>query len=521
MQQLSGIDQIFFALDTATTDAILGGLIRFEAPKDGQPLPDEVFMRHRLVERMDYIPPLKLIRIRTPLGLDHDWIKEADRVDVDKHIHTVHVAAPGTNRELDAELSRIMATPLVQDRPMWDYTIFEGLEDGGVAHLFRVHHGIVDGGLMTQIWTLLSDEPGPLELPDTAVHHPEPLFGRPELIARGVMAFANKPVLMVKMQAITAKWLVQRWGEDGVMTVPALVARMLPGELGKPLANLVNRRQRAVGKQEITTQYPTLLPPNLPINGLMTARRAFVHVNLPFAEAKQIGKAEGATLNAVVVAACAGALRRWLQDKNQLPDKPLVLCAPMSTRDGNETEKWANYIDMIHVPMPTHIEDPVERLHYARTELTKARQSFLANPSIFTRNTSRLVPRDLFHWINEVLVRLPEGFPRTLDNVTVSNVRGPEHINSMNGLPVAGYYPVPFLTPGGGVNLSLWSYRDHLCFGILGCPDKTGDLWPLARYLHEAIIEMHDAVLGTETPSAARADDSQLPPDSNVVKLLG
>lgn len=512
MQQLSGIDQIFFALDTATTDAILGGLIRFDAPAEGQPVPDEVFMRGRLSERLEYIPPLHMVRVRTPLGLDHDFIAEADRVDVAAHIKTVHLPAPGTSVELDTEISRIMATPLVPDRPMWDYTVFDGLDDGGVAHLFRVHHGVVDGGLLTEIWTALSDEPGPLTHPDTKVTWPEPLGGRTELLARALLATAKKPLLMAKMQGIGAKWIVNNWSKDGLMTVPGLVARLLPGELGRPLVSLVNARQRAVGRPEVTMNYPTLRPPNLPINGQMTSKRHFVHVNLPFSEARRIGKVFGTTLNGVVVAACAGALRRYLLDHDMLPDKPLVLCAPMSTRKGDEDEKWANYIDMMHTPLPTHLADPVDRLKTAAAELAVARSSFESMPAVFTRETSRLIPRDLFGMINQVLIRLPEGTPRTLDNVTVSNVRGPGQVNSMNGLTVSGYYPVPFLTPGAGINLSLWSYRDHLCFGILGCPDKTGDLWPLAGYLYEALMELHDAADAVEaaaqTPAADDADDA-------------
>ncbi len=510
VQQLSGIDQIFFALDTPTTDAILGGLIRFDPPTDGQPVPDEVFMRGRLGERLEYLPPLHMVRVRTPLGLDHDYIAEADRIDVAAHIHTVILPSPGGDEELAAEISRIMATPLVPNRPMWDYTVFEGLADGGVAHLFRVHHGVVDGGLLTQVWTALSDAPGAMAHPDTKVTWPEPIGGRAELAVRALLGLAKKPLLMAKMQAVGVKWIIRRWPEDGIMTVPALLAKMIPGELGRPLTALVNKRQRAVGKPDITTQYPTLFPPKTPLNGQLTARRHFVFVDLPFAKTKAIGTPFGATLNAVIVAVCSGAVRRYLQDRDMLPDKPMVLCCPISTRTGTEEEPWANYIDMMHVAFPTHIADPVERLRIASRDLATAKLSFDSMPEVFTRETSRLIPRDLFSVINHVLVRLPESLPRTLDNVTISNVRGPAQVNSMNGLNVHGYYPVPFLTPGGGINLSLWSYRGQLCFGILGCPDKTGDLWQLSRYVAEAVDELADAVARVTAAEKAALEASDI-----------
>lgn len=494
MQQLSGIDQIFFSHDTPTTDAILGGLICFDAPEPGQPVPDEVFMRVRLSERLEYLPPLHMVRVRTPLGLDHDYLAEADRIDVAAHLRTVRLPDPGGDAELAAEISRIMATPLVPDRPLWDYTVFEGLAGGGVAHLFRVHHGVIDGGLLTQVWMTLSDTPGPLAHPDSKVTWPEPLGGRVELAARAVLGLAKKPLLAAQMQLEGVRWAVRRWPHDGLMTLPAAVAKLLPGELGRPVAALVNRRQRAVGHPDVTPAYPTLFPPQTGLNGQLSSKRHFVFVDLPFAETKAVGAPLGVTLNGVVVAAGAGAVRRYLQDRGTLPDKPLVLCCPISTRTGAEPEPWANYIDMMHVPFPTHLADPLERLRVASSDLTRAKTSFDGLPSAFNRDTSRLIPRDTFTVVNNLLVRLPNRIPRTLDNITISNVRGPAQVNRMNGLSVAGYYPVPFLTPGGGINLSLWSYRDQLCVGIMGCPDRTGELWGLAGYLREEVAVLAAAV---------------------------
>ncbi len=494
MQQLTGMDQLFLGLDTATTNCIVGALTVFEPPAKGQPVPDEAFMVTRITERLEYVPSLHMIIVKTPLGLDHDYLAEAENIDVAAHVSTVRLDQPGTVGQFSQTVARIMEAPLDHSRPMWDLTVIEGLENGGMAHLLRFSHGVIDGSLMTRVNNILSDEPGPLEHPNTKVAHKEPRFGKAEMLARAVAGLAKKPYQIVSIQVEGTKWMIGRFPQDGLFTMPAMMARMMPGELGRPLTSLINIRQRAKGQPEITPFYPTLLTPRTPINGHVSARRQVAFVDLELEDFKTITHNFGTTLNNAVVAVCAGALRKYMMARGILPKRPLIVCCPVSLRTGEESEPWANYVNMMQAPLPTNVADPVERLRLVIAELKLAKGSFDGMPTHLMRDSSRLAPRDGFGLMSGLMAKAPTALTFPMSNVTVSNVRGPQQINTLNGLPVVAYYPVSFLTPGGGINLSLWSYQNHLFFGIVGDPEQVEDLRPMSDYMRESLTELVDAV---------------------------
>ncbi len=493
MQQLTGVDELFVGLESPTTNSVVGVLIRFDDPTEGQPLPDETFMRNRILERIDYLPPMRQVLIHTPFHLDYDYLGEVDRVDVAAHLATVRLPQPGTKEQLASEVARIMGTSLVADRPRWDYTIIEGLEGGGIAHLLRVDHAAVDGAMFTYMFNAMSDDPPPLREEDTKIPFPEPFGGQAEMLVRGLAGVAVKPYRVAALSVAGAKWMVRRFPKDGLTTLPALAAKIIPGDVGKPLVNLINKRQRAAGEPEIASMIPTLFPPKTPFNRQVSSRRLFAYTELPLEESKAIGKVFGATLNNVVVTVCAGAIRQLLLDKGYPVDKPLVVCCPVSLRTGHEKDPWANHINMMYAPLPIDIADPAERLKVVTAELTKAKSSFDNMPTHLIREASRMVPSAIMGIATNVLVRLPGDLSRTWFNVTISNVRGPDRVNTLNGLAVAGYHPSAFLTVGGNLNLSLWSYRGKLCMGVVGAPEQVGDLWPIAEHMHEALAELKQA----------------------------
>lgn len=493
MQQLTGVDQLFVGLASPTTNTVVGALVTFEKPEDGQPLPDEAFMRKRFEDRLDYLVPMRQIMIETPLMLDYDYLGEVDRVDIAAHLTTVQLPGQGDYDDLCGEIARIMGTSLVPDRPRWDYTIFEGLEGGGIAHLLRVDHAAVDGAMFTYLFNALADEPGQLREEDTKIPFPEPLGGKPEMFLRGLFGAATKPVKAVTLQAAFAKWLVDRFPEDRLTTIPALVAKLIPGDVGKPLVDLINRRQRAAGQPEIASLMPTLFPPRTPFNRHVSSRRTYAFTELPLAEGKAVGKTFGMTLNHVFVSLCAGAVRRLMEANGYPVDKPLVVCVPVSLRKGDEKDPWANHINMMFLPFPTDLSDPVDRLHACAAELKKAKESFDALPQHLVRQASSLIPGEMMILGTNLLVRLPGDLSRTWFNVTLSNVRGPAQLNRMNGLAVRGYFPASFLTVGGNLNVSLWSYEGRMCIGVAAAREQIGDLTPFVGYLHDALEELREA----------------------------
>ncbi|MGV9710179.1 wax ester/triacylglycerol synthase family O-acyltransferase [Gordonia sp. NPDC003424] len=496
MQQLTGLDQMFFSLDSQTTNAVLGGLVRFEPLADGQTGPDEAFMRKRLAERLPFIPPMTKVVRNVPLGLDYGYLADPGRIDLDDHLRTIELPAPGDEQALAEEVSRIMGYPLRDDRPLWDLWIIKGLADGSIAMLLRIHHGMVDGSTMPRIWDLFSDEPTePMEADTTGkAPLPEPFFGDAEMAVRAVAGTLKRPLTMTRLTYRFGKWVVQRYPEDGLTTVPGLVTKVLPGAPGRVGAGAVNFFRRRRGADEIQPYLQTWFPPRTEFNSRASSSRHFVFSEMELARVKKVGKRMDATLNNTVVALCAGAVRRYLEEHGGTPDEPLCVCVPVSLRHENIEVPWANHVHMMFSDFPTQIEDPIERVRVVTTDLTKAKNSFDGLPTHLIREASNFLPKDLFSWMTKLWIRLPEKYSRAPWNIVVSNVRGPSKPATMNGVKVLGYWPASFLSIGGGLNITLQSYVDKICFGFIGAPELVGDLWPLVGYMNDALEELEAAV---------------------------
>ncbi len=505
MQQLTALDVMFSSLDTETTNGMLGGLVLHEPPTDGRTAADVAFMRERIAARLPYLPPLHRRLVKLPIGIDHDYLGRPDRIDLTRHVRGLTLAAPGTHAQLSAEVSRLMSTSLDPDLPPWDYTVIDGLEDGSVAHLLRIHHLVVDGGSMPVLWDLLADEPtAPLGPP--ASSHPEPRYGTPELLARELGGVFAKPIHFAAFQARFVGWLAGQVREHGPLAPLSLPARMmLPGGLAKPVQRLLNERLRSRGIAPIQPYIPALRAPKTPFNSRVSAERTFVFAELPLGEVRAAGKALGGTINDVVLGVCAGALRRYLQARGIPAEAPLIVCVPVSIRTQDEKLQWANFVHMIFAELPTQLDDPVARVRTASAAVKNAKGSFDAMPTGLIREASRFIPSAMFNLAMRLMVKLPDGLSKGPWNVVVSNVRGPSKPATMDGVRIKGYWPASFLSVGGGINITLQSYCDSLCFGFMANPEQAGDLEPLVGYMREALDETLAAAVALQTGEAAAA----------------
>lgn len=490
VQQLSGMDGMFLSVDTPTSNGIMGGLIIYDPPED----PDAGSLRRvhdRILERLDSIPPLRWVRTAVPIGINNAYWSEADEVDVAAHLHEVRLAAPGTDVQLAALVSSIMESGLPKDRPQWDYTVIRGLEGGRLAHLIRIHHGVIDGGTVPTVLDLLSDHPtvdaDPRDIRPTG---PRVLEGRAGAATRGVVGLATAPVRLLGIQARTVKYLFDRRADDGLLALPAFLARMLPGATSRPVTGLLNRHRRRAGRPDVQPLIPAIRTPKCPFNGRITARRSYAFADLPLAEVKAVGKAFGVTLNDAVVAVCAGALRRYMLSIGEMPTEPLIVCVPASIRTGAERERWTNHISMFFAEFPTHLEQPEDRLSAVHTDLKDAKETFDALPTHMFRDVMRFVPQTFWNVSVALMNKAPDWVPGATWNVVVSNVRGPSQTVEMCGATMAGYWPAAFLTPGIGLNITLQSYRDRIDVGFMGCTDLVPDPWQLPPLMTEELAAL-------------------------------
>ena len=503
MQKLTGLDEMFLSVDAArTTNGAMGGLVVFERPET----PDaarEAAITARIEERIDRLPFLRWTLAKVPFGLDHPRWVDTGSVDVADHVRTVTVAAPGGDRELAAEVASIMATPLPSGRPLWELVVIDGLQGGRLAHLIRIHHGLIDGTSVPTVLDILSDEPNQdLGFEAVPAHDGDRFAGRIGMLGRGLAASAVRPARFAGLQLRTASWLVSRVEHDGLVAAPAFAGRLLPGPLGAPFRRVANLRRG--DRPEVTSLIPTLRKPATPVNGRIGAERSYAFSDLPLADFKKVGKAYGVTLNDVVIAVVAGSLRRYLEERGGVPEKPLVVCIPASMRTGDEDPHWANHVSMFFAELPTDVTDPVERLHAAHARVKQGKDTFDALPTHLIREASDFIPGAVWTVPQRLLAKAPDKVPASQWNVVVSNVRGPSKPVSVTGATMAGYWPAAFLTVGLGLNITLQSYVDRVDFGFMGATNLTGDLWEMPDHMAAELAQLLEAVeaLETESPGA-------------------
>src|SRR5215467_7965716 len=311
MQQLSGLDAAFLALETANTTGHVGGLCLLDPADVPEPL-TLARLTDVLAERLPLVPVLRRKLLNAPLGLDQPyWIDDAD-FDIEYHVREIALPRPGSDAQLTEQVSRLHARPLDRSRPLWELYLITGLARKRAAVYSKIHHAAVDGVSGTELLTVLFDlTPAGRELPAAEPFQPERPPPLPVLAARTAMRLAWRPVQTVRI----ANELV----------------RLLP-TLASPVNTLVGEMLGLNrGDGSVIPTRPGRAPVT-PFNRAITPHRRFAFRSVDLDTVKTVKNAFGVSVNDVVMAMCAGALRRWLIDHDALPDHPLVAMIPVSVR---------------------------------------------------------------------------------------------------------------------------------------------------------------------------------------------
>jgi diacylglycerol O-acyltransferase len=316
--------------------------------------------------------------------------------------------------------------------------------------------------------------------------------GKVGMLARGVAGAAVRPVRMARLQVGLANWAAGRVKEDKVAALPATLAQLMPGELAKPFAALANRLEKDTGRADVAPLLPTLYVPDSVFNGNVTNRMGMVAADMELATLRKIGKLAGGTINDAVVAILAGACRRYMAEHGGISDRPLVAAVPISWRTGDEEHRWANQVWMIFAPVPTHLEDPLERLKYAKEQMNIAKRNWQNMPGHLLREASSLMPAELTMGPGaKVMTRLPRKLTPSMMNINISNVKGPSERPYFDGTLMQRYIVFGFLSPGVGALFGGQSFGDHIAVSATCSIDILPDYRKLERFMNEA----HDELL--------------------------
>ncbi len=487
-RRLSGLDAAFLALETPTSTGHVGGLSILDPTTAPEPF-DLDRLTRLLAQRIHRVPVLRQRLQLVPLGIDQPMWVDDEHFDLGYHVREIGLPRPGSDAQLSEQVARLHARPLDRSRPLWETYLISGLNGGRVAVYTKVHHAAMDGlagaDLLLVLYDLTPDTPDPGEPPP---FDPTPAPSSVELGLRALGRVVWRPVEAAQLvtQAVRAVPTL------GPMVAPVL-AGLLGSEVGPPAAD-----------GGLLDAAPHLIAPRTPFNVEISPHRRYAFGSMPLPEIKEVKNAFGVTVNDVFMALCGGALRRWLAERDELPEDPLVAFVPVSVRTPGDHSMAGNRVSAMLAAAPTHLEDPVERLratHHA-TMIAKSQQAVIPQglidgatdfaPPAFTSRIARLV------FASRLMHRVPPF------NFVVSNVPGPGFAVYMAGAKLLAYHPVSVVIDGVGLNITVIGYLDQLHFGLIAAREIVADLDELMTYLHEELAILLVAAREAEAAKPTR-----------------
>jgi WS/DGAT/MGAT family acyltransferase len=469
MQRLSGMDAAFLALETDTMHMHVGAVMVFDpsSPDVSRDPSTRYFDRfHDVVEeRIHLVPPLRRRVVRVPFGMHHPvWVEDPD-FEIDYHMRRASLPAPGGHTELATFVADIAGRPLDQDSPLWEMHVVEGLESGHVAVVPKVHHSLFDGASGVEvIASFLDSSPVARIVPfPQRPWRPEPIPTEAELMGTAMSSLVRQPERTVDV-------LRQTFGA---------------------MRDLAERNRRLREEDDVSPPPAPFRAPRTSLNGAISPHRRFAFAQVPLDEIGTVRRVFSGTVNDVVLATVAGALRRLLAERGERLEESVVAMVPMSRRSEADRGALGNKVSAMLVSLATQISDPVERLTTiaAGTRLAKDQARVLSEELIqgwaqmafpaFSSRIARLAGN----------LRLFDHVP-PLFNVLVSNIVGSDLPLWCAGARLVALYPVGPLIEGVGLNVTVASYEGTLYFGILGCRDLVPEVAHFGDLLSDAFAEL-------------------------------
>lgn len=456
MKRLSGWDAILLYSETPTVHMHTLKLAVIELDDLGGRTFGIDEFRQVINGRLHKLDPFCYELVDIPLKMHHPMWRENAEVDLTYHVRPYRVDSPGGRRQLDEAVGKIASTPLDRSRPLWEMYFIEGLANGRIAVLGKIHHALADGVASANLLARGMDlEPGPQV--ERHYYEADPAPGRGELVRS---AFADHMRQIGRL--------------PGVMTYTA---------------KGMNRVRKSNKKLSPELTRPFTPPPSF-MNHRVDAQRRFATATLALADIKQTAKHLGVTINDMVLSISAGALRTLSLKYDGKADHPLLASVPVSF-DFSRDRISGNRFTGVMMVVPIELEDPLERVRAVHDAAVDAKETHnLMGPELISRWSAYFPPapaEKLFHWLAE-----KDGQNKVL-NIPISNVPGPRDYGRVGGALVTEIYSVGPLTTGSGLNITVWSYVDQLNISVLSDGATLEDPHELTDAMVEAFVEIRRA----------------------------
>lgn len=479
MRQLQGMDASFVALETRNSPMHIGSILIYnpETAPGG-------FVRFKdilrfMESRMQLSRTMRQRLVRVPFDLDYPYWIEDKEFDLEYHVRHVALPKPGDWRQLCIQAARVFSRPLDLNRPPWEFTIIEGLDNipgvapGSFAMVTKVHHSAIDGvsgiDLLEALHTLDPNAPPP-DKPDTWKGEDVPNMA----------------------QLLSRSWL---HGVTNPMRQLEVAAKAMPG-LARAIKGLAAKDFKLHGE---------MIAPRTRFNAVISPNRVVEGRSVPLSDIKAIRElAPGSKVNDVFLAIIGGALHRYLDKHGELPDKSLTAMAPISVRAKDEKGDMGNQVAAMIAPLGSQLADPVERLRYVHSQTTNSKAMTDAIGARNMTEISKVSPALFMALGAQLYTRL--GLANRMAapfNTVVTNVPGPPVPIYSSGARLESMMGLLCLTDGLGLGHVVQSYVKEATIAFTACRNLMPDPEFYAQCIEDSFNDLRDAARTGAAPAEA------------------
>ncbi len=470
MDRLSSVDMSFLTNESASSHMHVGGILIFEGPP---PSYDDLLDHVR--GRLHLVPRFRQKLAHPPAQTGRPFWVDDSNFNLEYHVRHSALPAPGSEEQLRNMAARVFSQQLDRTKPLWELWLVQGLTRNRFAVITKTHHALVDGVSGVDIATVLFD----------ATPVPEPAEPDHEWI----------PDREPSSASLAAK------GLEGLLATPVRLARRLEQAIQHPQATMRQVAEAVEGVGEIGWAFANPAP-TVPLNADIGSHRRFTWVRSDLGQMKRIKNELGGTVNDVVLAVVAGAIRDWLHARG-IRSEGLELRAqvPVSIRAEGERGQLGNRLAVMRAPLPVYIADPVRRLQTVTRAMQGLKQSKQALGAEVITRFNDFAPPTLLAQAARI------NFSTRLFNLVVTNVPGPQMPLYVLGRELQDIFPVGFLPPHQALFVAIMSYNGGVNFGLLADYDSMDDLELIAQGIERSIAELTDAAEAAgEEPEPQPAD---------------
>jgi WS/DGAT/MGAT family acyltransferase len=470
VQQLSGVDASFIYFETPNAPGhIFSCSIYDPSTAPGGAVTFKGILEH-YERRLHVSPTFRQKLVQVPMGMDHPyWVDDAN-FDLEFHVRHIALPKPGDWRQLCIQVARLHSRPLDLNRPLWEATVIEGLDNvegvppGSFAVMQKTHHAAIDGVSMLEIISAVHDHTPDAEPPVPEKEWvPEPEPSPWELMTRAAMNNATRPA---------------RWAE--------LMSRLVPGG-----GRLEEQRLR----QELDLPAEQSSAPRTRFSGVVSGHRVVEARRYQLDDVRRIKSAvQGATVNDAVIAIVGGALRRYLSEKGELPEESLRVMAPISTRTAEQAGTAGNQVSAMVATLGTDIADARQRLVAVQESTHRSKVASQAVDAQALSQLSEFLPGGLAA-MGARLASQFEMATRTtpMANTVVSNVPGPQNPLYFAGARLVWFFGGAAVVDGMGLLHGIGSYCGQLMISVVSDRTMMPDPAHYAECLDASFAEMLEA----------------------------